>query len=129
MIKHCGHCKTIFNLMPSFYSTRVLKDGTKTGSYLCRLCNTERQKKYRRTSVGAKNTYEAMVRSRKKFTDKSRARDRVANAVKAGKVIKPDRCSKCHTVKKLDGHHEDYSKPLDVLWLCRQCHADIHKKT
>ncbi len=28
---------------------------------------------------------------------------------------------------KTDGHHEDYSRPLEVRWLCRLCHARAHR--
>ncbi len=31
-------------------------------------------------------------------------------------------CSSMNTVK----HHEDYNKPLNVLWLCRTCHGQYH---
>ncbi len=44
-----------------------------------------------------------------------------------GKIIKPKGCSLCGKRKKLDGHHEDYNKPLDVIWLCRHCHGNLHK--
>jgi hypothetical protein len=27
---------------------------------------------------------------------------------------------------KTDGHHEDYSKVLDVVWLCRKHHMERH---
>ena len=28
--------------------------------------------------------------------------------------------------KKVEAHHKDYSKPLDVVWLCHKHHMDEH---
>jgi hypothetical protein len=25
-------------------------------------------------------------------------------------------------------HHEDYTKPLEVIWMCRTCHLEYHKQ-
>lgn len=54
-----------------------------------------------------------------------RARDILKNAVRAGSVIRPASCSICGNTCKPDGHHYDYSKPLDVIWACRECHANL----
>ena len=44
------------------------------------------------------------------------------------KMKKPTRCSMCKLSKsRIYGHHWDYSKPLDVVWLCGQCHYFIHQ--
>ena len=48
--------------------------------------------------------------------------------IATGSIIKPNICEKCKKVKKLEGHHEDYNKPLEVKWLCKQCHAIWHSK-
>lgn len=48
------------------------------------------------------------------------------NAVRDKKIMK-EPCEKCGE-KKSEAHHEDYSKPLEVLWLCRKCHARHHRK-
>jgi len=55
---------------------------------------------------------------------KRSAKDRVKRAVKSGKLIRLP-CEICGD-KKSQGHHEDYNKPLDVLWLCAQHHRDRH---
>jgi len=57
------------------------------------------------------------------------ARQAVYRALKSGKLIKPDRCEECHEEVKngADGRkmifaiHCDYSRPLEVQWLCPQC--------
>jgi hypothetical protein len=49
----------------------------------------------------------------------------VSNAIKDGKLIKQP-CEVCGT--KAEAHHDDYSKPLDVRWLCRKHHLEHHGK-
>lgn len=46
------------------------------------------------------------------------------NLIKSGKVIKEE-CYFCGE-NKTEGHHHDYSKPLDVTWLCKRCHGKLH---
>lgn len=55
-----------------------------------------------------------------------KARYMVNNAVRDGKLEKPDRCSHCNETKRLVGHHEDYTRPLEVVWLCDACHRQLH---
>ena len=50
----------------------------------------------------------------------------VRAAVKSGRLIRPDSCSGCGRRVEVHAHHDDYSKPLDVRWLCRRCHALEH---
>lgn len=57
---------------------------------------------------------------RKIAASKDHARHTLWYAIKTGKV-KPQPCEVCgHPVT--EGHHHDYSKPLDVKWLCFPCH-------
>lgn len=63
---------------------------------------------------------------KKSNTEKIKARRKLNNAVITGKIIKPTICSVCgKTDCKIEGHHFDYSKPLKVIWVCRDCHRSI----
>ncbi len=53
---------------------------------------------------------------------KMKAQNILNRAVKAGKIKRPSKCSKCGKTGKIQAHHKDYSKPLDVTWLCQTCH-------
>lgn len=46
-------------------------------------------------------------------------------AIKSGKIKKPDICQRCEMpfpAPLLHAHHEDHSRALDVIFLCRNCH-------
>lgn len=58
---------------------------------------------------------------RKRNPEKAFAHDVFAAAIRAGK-IKRGVCEVCGS-EKTDGHHDDYSKPLAVRWLCRKHHS------
>jgi hypothetical protein len=85
--------------------------------------NKEKFKAWRENNPDKKAGYE---RARDKV--KMSARSKLRYAVKVGKIIKPKVCQECSEPGELQGHHEDYTKPLDVDWLCRQCHMKRHRK-
>ena len=43
--------------------------------------------------------------------------------LKRGKLVRQP-CEVCGADAEM--HHDDYSKPLDVRWLCREHHLDHH---
>lgn len=60
--------------------------------------------------------------------DIERAHQAVARAIQRGELTRPDTCSECGREARIIAHHEDYSKPLDVQWLCPQCHQKRGKE-
>lgn len=58
-----------------------------------------------------------------KFKDNARS---YAGVYKRRGHLVPAKCESCgdeHT----EMHHEDYGKPLEVQWLCRNCHISLHR--
>lgn len=54
------------------------------------------------------------------------ARQKVAKAIKAGRLVRQP-CEVCGN-PQTHGHHRDYSKPLEVQWLCGVHHKAAHKE-
>lgn len=63
--------------------------------------------------------------AQKKDPQKNRARHQLGYAVRVGK-IKRLPCEVCGE-KLTQGHHTDYSKPLDVQWLCAKHHGEAER--
>lgn len=52
----------------------------------------------------------------------------VEAALIAGILVRPSKCSACGSEAEwIDAHHEDYTLPLVVEWLCRACHRSLHE--
>ncbi len=59
--------------------------------------------------------------------DKRAAHVALGNAVRDRRVSKPDACGRClRDDVRIEGHHRDYAKPLEVEWLCCRCHRREH---
>lgn len=53
----------------------------------------------------------------------------VNNAIKHGRLIKPNVCEACGKGSQIiHGHHDNYDYPMIVRWLCPSCHSKWHKE-
>ena len=88
--------------------------------------NTKKSSEYNKThylkSKDHKRDYLKMYR--KENPEKYKAHRKVYYAIKTGKLFK-EPCAVCGN-KDVHAHHEDYSKPLDVIWLCVKHHMHEH---
>lgn len=83
----------------------------------------KRSKHPRRIEQNRRN----IKRYRKSNPEANLAHHIVNNAIRSGKLIKKP-CDVCGTIKLVHAHHDDYSKPLDVRWLCATHHRAHHVK-
>jgi len=49
-------------------------------------------------------------------------------ALKDGVVKRGDGCAICNQVCYTEAYHKDFSKPMDILWLCKRCYCHIAKE-
>ena len=66
-------------------------------------------------------------RYREKHPEREAAYRAVALALSEGEIEKPACCQGCGGSSDLHAHHEDYTRPLKVVWLCARCHAHHHR--
>ena len=98
---------------------------------LWRQVNNERSREYHRKydSEQYKKHPERERARRKRYQDKYperiKANGKLNRVVKRGLIIKLP-CNVCKDVKTV-AHHDDYNKPLDVIWLCEIHHKERHR--
>lgn len=110
------HIKKISSYRKKYCSGCLLKSK--------RVSDKKYQKEKRKRLVGYKTKESRNYR--KKYPEKFRAQQFLNYYLRLGKVKKFP-CKKCGS-KTVHAHHSDYSKPLNVTWLCPVHHRELHKK-
>lgn len=82
---------------------------------------------YLKTDKGKADHNKATDAYRQRNPQKYKATNAVNNALRDGKIAKPEHCEDCGTKCKPHGHHDDYEKKLEVRWLCNDCHKERHR--
>lgn len=116
----CGNCKGTFLARADY----VKRGWGKYCSAECRnAVSVHIAAKARKTEEGWLARRQA---KRKANPLKDNVRKKVHRAVKSGRVTKLP-CQSCGATERIEAHHEDYTKPLEIIWLCRVCHTKADK--
>ena len=73
----------------------------------------------------SKTLYLAQLKQRNKNPQRARANDLVNKRIQRGISLQRKSCSICGK-SNAEAHHENYDKPLDITWLCKQHHEALH---
>lgn len=147
MNKTCKACLVV-KPVSAFYKHSMTADGLypKCKECHCRQCKDNRQadiKAYRRKQRERNKTEKGMLIAQKAYKnslsfggravsskkwklqnpEKYRAYLEIKKAIYHG-TLKRQECIVCG--EKAQAHHEDYSKPLEVMWLCQKHHSQHH---
>lgn len=133
----CHKCKR--DLSEDSFNWSNKKQGIR--QTICRECfskyNRERYQKNKESIRSKIYKYQAenptkVLASRLKTCERNpthyNANKALVQALIVGQVRKPDHCSICGCSSdehRIEAHHEDYSKPLDVVWCCTPCHRAL----
>jgi hypothetical protein len=93
----------------------------------CSRCGIEHNRKNQRYCLTCHAANMRTWRASHPMTEEQRLKDisrSYANTyLKRGKIA-PEPCVFCGA--KAQMHHPDYSKPLEIIWLCRKHHLRLH---
>lgn len=141
------HCKTcnLSKLAEEFYASNKTrcKECVKASVTANRQQNLERIRAYDRARgsaphrVSAREAYQrtraysarhsaAARRWASQHPERRAANVALGNAVRAGRVTPWPVCAVPECSDTPQGHHPDYSRPLDVVWLCDEHHRAAH---
>lgn len=124
---HLGKCKTCTKRDSNERIEKVKKDP----DWLfrererCRI----KQERYRKLGVLIPTRKETKVKWEKSNRHKKMAELQAKRALERGIIKNKYKCEWCNkSGVRLENHHEDYSKPLDVIFLCSTCHGLTRRK-
>ncbi len=117
--QQCTNCKEI-KLLNCFS-----KSGKPNGRLrvICKQCEQVRQNEWRKKFP--EKPQAVFQKWRDKNYHKYKAQVKLRNAVVAGNIIRQP-CQLCGK-SKVHAHHSDYTKPLEVMWLCPKHHTAWHR--
>lgn len=135
--KECFKCNTVKPLT-EFYKHSMMADGHLNKCKQCakrdvaehreknldkiRAYDRERGKRPERIKLNVEVTRAWRLEDIRR----QRAHGMVSYAIKKGELTRMP-CARCGKSKTV-AHHDDYDKPLDVMWLCTPCHKQRHKE-
>ena len=141
-MKECFKCKQVLDLL-EFYKHPMMGDGHINKCKKCtrkdsedrrkikeknnnwflseRKRHREKSQKYR--EEGRNNSKSYSKKWDLENPEKKKAHMAVKNALRSGRM---HRHPCCICGNKAHAHHEDYSKPLEVIWLCPKHHGERH---
>lgn len=93
--------------------------------YRNRELELSRSKKYNQTEKGKISHFLTVKKWRLDNPEKFKAYSIVNGAIRSGKIEKGC-CQICGLTGNVHAHHEDYSKPLEIIWLCPKHHKNVH---
>ena len=134
MHKRCFKCGEVRPL-DDFYRYRMMADGHLNKCKSCAKRDVANRYVAKRAEISARVSemrtpeqramaQEGRRRHRARHPERERARAAVTRAVGSGRLQRRP-CEACGEAET-QAHHEDYSRPLDVVWLCFVCHRARH---
>lgn len=121
---HLGKCKDCTKLDEKNRFNEKCKDPVWMEKELARC----REKSARARLEGKVGKTDAWKKAHKAWENRNKhkryAQGAVCRAIKNGRLTRQP-CEKCGELR-VQAHHDDYSKPLDVKWLCVKHHAERH---
>lgn len=135
----CSTCRE-WLLPEAFYPDKRTSNGLKSQCKAChtacairsrdqdrkRGANREHMRRARQRNPAKFRRREREAAQQREWNERREARRQLNNAVRRGDVVRPEQCQHCGFTGPVEGHHPDYSKPLDVEWLCTLCHGKEH---
>lgn len=115
MNKYCNRCEQTKDIS-NFYFRRLRNNYYS----LCRECTKREKRKYYHENKH--KLLKAKSLRAKNYPEKLIAKDKAKYYIK--KILP---CRVCNS-NKTERHHPDYSKPLEVIFLCHEHHIQLHVK-